>query len=117
MYNQINRNRKSGVLHWRWQRISAILVLSLMIYCVYLLIGIIPLNYVAAHAFVAMPAVSLPLMILLIAGIYHAALGLQVVIEDYVPLSSGRRGLIISVRLVSGMAAFVSLLSVALIVI
>jgi succinate dehydrogenase / fumarate reductase membrane anchor subunit len=113
--NQIKQRHGSAVLHWRWQRISSIVMLPLMIYCVYLVAGIISLDYMDAHAFVGAPTVALPLAILLVSGIYHAVLGLQVVIEDYVALSSGRRGLIMSARFALGGTALVSLASLALI--
>jgi succinate dehydrogenase / fumarate reductase membrane anchor subunit len=103
----------SAVPHWKWQRISAIMTLPLMIYCVYLLAGLASLNYEAARLMVAAPSASLPLAVLIGVGIYHAALGVQVIIEDYVPLASGRNGLIMLTRVALGGIALVSLFALA----
>ena len=71
------------------------------------------LDYDVARQLVAAPTTSLPLAVLIGAGIYHAALGLQVIVEDYVPLASGRNGLIIFVRVALGGIALVSLIALA----
>ena len=103
----------SAVPHWKWQRFSAIMTLPLMVYCVYLLGGVATLDYDAARALIAAPTTSLPLAALICVGIYHAALGVQVIIEDYVPLESGRNALIIFAKLTLGGIAFVSLIALA----
>ena len=106
-------SRDSAVPHWKWQRISAIMTLPLMIYCVYLLGGLAKLNYEAARLLVATPTASLPLAVLISVGIYHAALGVQVIIEDYVPLVKGRKGFIMFTRVALGGIALVSLVALA----
>ena len=103
----------SAVPHWKWQRLSAIVTLPLMVYCVYLVGGVTALDYDAARAFIAAPSVAAPLAILIALGIYHAALGVQVIIEDYVSLASGRNGLIIFARVALGGIAFLSLVALA----
>ena len=107
------KSHKSAVPHWKWQRISAIMTLPLMIYCVYLLGGLAKLNYEAAKLLVATPTASLPLAVLISVGIYHAALGVQVIIEDYVPLVKGRNGFIVFTRVTLGGIALVSLVALA----
>ena len=89
------------------------MTLSLMVYCVYLLGGLATLDYEAARLLVSAPTASLPLAVLISVGIYHAALGVQVIIEDYVPLARGRSGLIMFVRVALGGIALVSLMALA----
>ena len=103
----------SAVPHWKWQRLSAIVTLPLMVYCVYLLGGLVTLDFDAARAFIAAPSAVVPLAALIVVGIYHAALGVQVIIEDYVPLASGRNGLMMFARLALGGIALVSLVALA----
>ncbi|MGB0197639.1 MAG: succinate dehydrogenase, hydrophobic membrane anchor protein [Candidatus Puniceispirillaceae bacterium] len=113
MAGKSNKPHASAVPHWKWQRLSAIVTLPLMVYCVYLLGGLATLDYEAARQLVAAPTTSLPLAVLIGVGIYHAALGVQVIIEDYVPLASGRNGLIMVARVALGGIALVSLIALA----
>mgnify|MGYP001970654872 FL=1 len=113
MVAKLNKPHTSAVPHWKWQRLTAIVTLPLIVYCVYLLGGLAKLDYVAARQLVAAPSTSLPLAVLIGVGICHAALGVQVIIEDYVPLASGRNGLIMFVRVVLGGIALVSLIALA----
>ncbi len=76
--------RDSGYGHWRWQRISAVITLFLMVYFTYLMASLGPLNYLEAHSFVATPHRGIALGLLMIVGLFHAALGVQMIIEDYI---------------------------------
>ena len=107
--------REPGFGHWRWQRISAVATLGLMLYFTYLVAAIGPLDYSAAIAFVAAPQHTAALAILVIAGLFHAALGVQMIIEDYIPLASGRLALVTIARGVFAIAAMASLVSVGMI--
>ena len=113
MVRKSNYLHGSAVPHWKWQRLSAIVTLPLMAYCVYLLSGLATLDYDAARAFIAAPSAAMPLAALIAVGIYHAALGVQVIIEDYVPLANGRKGLIMSARVALGVIALVSVVALA----
>ena len=89
------------------------MTLPLIVYCVYLLGRLATLNYEAARQLVAAPTTALPLALLIGVGIYHAALGVQVIIEDYVPLENGRNGMIMLARVALGGIALVSLIALA----
>ena len=108
--------REPGFGHWRWQRISAVATFGLMLYFTYLVASMGPLDYSAAMAFVAAPQHAVALAILVIAGLFHAALGVQMIIEDYIPLASGRLALVTTARGVFAIAAMASLVSVGMIV-
>jgi succinate dehydrogenase / fumarate reductase membrane anchor subunit len=107
--------REHGFGHWRWQRISAVATLGLMLYFTYLVASMGPLDYSAAMAFVARPQHAVALAILVIAGLFHAALGVQMIIEDYIPLASGRLALVTTARGVFAISAMASLVSVGMI--
>jgi succinate dehydrogenase / fumarate reductase, membrane anchor subunit len=66
---------------------------------------------------VGLPLPAILLVLLLIATFYHASLGLQVVIEDYVHTELVRLGLVVVVRLLSfgfAVAGIFAVLSIAL---
>ena len=107
--------REPGFRHWRWQRISAVATLGLMLYFTYLVASIGTLDYSAAMAFVASPQHAVALAILVIAGLFHAVLGVQMIIEDYIPLANGRLLLVTIARGVFAIAAMASLVSVVMI--
>ena len=111
----VKHPREPGFGHWRWQRISAVATLGLMLYFTYLVASMGPLDYSAAMAFVAAPQHAVALAILVIAGLFHAALGVQMIIEDYIPLASGRLALVTTARGVFAIAAMASLVSVGMI--
>jgi succinate dehydrogenase / fumarate reductase, membrane anchor subunit len=75
---------KSGVDEWWRERVSALALVPLTVWFAASLIVHTRSDYATFIAWLRTPVISL-LMMLLLAGIfYHMALGLQVVIEDYV---------------------------------
>lgn len=75
---------KDGFGHWWMQRLSAIAIIPLGTWMIYMLIAMMrvadPRN---VQGWLADPTVALPLAALLGLMFYHAKLGLQVIIEDY----------------------------------
>ena len=108
--------RIPGLTHWRWQRMSAVAVLVLMAYFVFVVATIGSLDYAAARAFLATPHQALALALLVIIGVFHGTLGAHVVIEDYVPVKSGRHALILTVNIIMAIIAGASLIAIASIV-
>ena len=75
---------KSGTEHFIWQRITAIALVLLGAYLIGLVLSLGGANYELARAIVANPVNATILVAFLVAMFWHAKLGLQVVIEDYV---------------------------------
>jgi len=75
---------KSGVHHWLAQRVTAVFLVFLAGWLVYTVFALAGADYATARAFVARPFNAALLVLLVISMLYHAMLGLQVVIEDYV---------------------------------
>jgi succinate dehydrogenase / fumarate reductase membrane anchor subunit len=75
---------KEGVHHWWMQRLTALALIPLSLWLVAALVAHTGADHAAVTAWIGQP-VTVGLLVLLI-GItfYHAQLGLQVVIEDYV---------------------------------
>jgi len=108
---------KTGVEHWWAQRASAIVLVPLTLWFIAMLMVHVGSDYATATAWLrTLPAATL--MILLLAMLfYHAALGLQVVIEDYVH-SSMKFAAIVLIRLVFlvlALAGIVAVFRIALI--
>jgi succinate dehydrogenase / fumarate reductase membrane anchor subunit len=75
---------KEGVHHWYAQRASAILLIFLVGWLILAMFRLADAAHAEAAAFIASPINAAFLVVLLVSLFYHAMLGLQVVIEDYV---------------------------------
>lgn len=100
---------KSGFHHWWVQRLTAIALIPLTAWFAWQLMCL------AAHAkdvadmaeWMGNPFHALPLLTLIIAMFWHAALGLQVVIEDYVTCPCSKMTLLIGTKFICFGAALV----------
>ncbi|MDX1556124.1 MAG: succinate dehydrogenase, hydrophobic membrane anchor protein, partial [Xanthomonadales bacterium] len=89
MINPLARARghgsaKEGVHHWYLQRTTAVLLIFLVGWLVYAIASLAGGGYEAALTFLGHPFHATCAVLLAVAGLYHAMLGMQVVIEDYV---------------------------------
>jgi succinate dehydrogenase / fumarate reductase membrane anchor subunit len=90
---------KEGVAHWWAQRVTALALVPLTLWLAIAMIGLVGADHAAFVAWVRSPMPAVLLILLLVATFYHTALGLQVVIEDYVHGEALRLGSLIIVRL------------------
>lgn len=81
---------KSGVHHWWLQRVTAAGNLLLMIWFLASLLLLPNLSHASVVAWVAQPLVAVPLLLLVLSAFWHARLGVQVLIEDYVHNESAK---------------------------
>jgi succinate dehydrogenase / fumarate reductase membrane anchor subunit len=75
---------KDGVEHWWMERVSAVALVPLTLWFVASIIAHTGNDYATFIVWLRTPLASILMILLLIALFYHTALGLQVVIEDYV---------------------------------
>ncbi len=75
---------KEGVAHWWAQRVTAVALVPLALWLAFSLARLSFADHAAVTAWIAQPLVAIALVLTLFATFYHAKLGLQVVIEDYV---------------------------------
>jgi succinate dehydrogenase / fumarate reductase membrane anchor subunit len=75
---------QSGVGHWWTQRITAAALVLLGLWFVATVLGLLHADYATARATVARPWNAVLLIAFVITMFWHASLGLQVVVEDYV---------------------------------
>ena len=103
---------KDGTHHFVLQRITAIALVFLSLYVVGLIISLIGSDYASVHAAVARPCNAVLLIAFVIATFWHAKLGLQVVIEDYVHTPSSATVLHLANIFICVLAALASVLAI-----
>ncbi|WIW94711.1 succinate dehydrogenase, hydrophobic membrane anchor protein [Altererythrobacter rubellus] len=72
-----------GAHHWLVQRFTAIGNLVLSIWLIASIIGLPDLSYATVSKWLAQPVSATAMILLVISTFWHARLGLQVLIEDY----------------------------------
>lgn len=75
---------KDGVHHWWMQRLTAIALALLSPWFIWLLLSLVGADQEYVRTTIANPRYALPLLAFVLALFWHAKLGLQTVIEDYV---------------------------------
>ena len=100
---------KSGTLHWWMQRVSAVALIPLSFIAIAFLNACLTVSYEQIVTWLSLPFNAACLIAWTLAAFYHAALGLQVVIEDYVAHEGSK---IIAVWTVKLVFAFFALLAV-----
>ena len=103
---------KEGVEHWWMQRVTAIALVPLAIWFTIAALGLVGAGRAAMVAWMHGPMSAVFAILLIVAAVYHMALGLQVVIEDYVHSEGWKLGLIIVMRLWSIVLAVRGVLAV-----
>lgn len=75
---------KGGTHHFLVQRVTAVALVFLTLYVVGLVLSLVGADFATVRARVAHPIHATLLVAFLIANFWHARLGLQVIVEDYV---------------------------------
>ena len=76
---------KDGVGHWWWQRVTAVLLIPLTLWFVYSLLSqVINGDHESTVMWLSAPVPALLMVLMVVSLFYHAKLGVQVIIEDYV---------------------------------
>jgi succinate dehydrogenase membrane anchor subunit len=90
---------KEGTAHWWWQRVSALALVPLSLWFVIGVLGHLGGGLDAVRGWIGRPLPAILLIVTLTATFAHLALGLEVVIEDYVEPPFAKRGLAALTRL------------------
>ncbi|MCC7304841.1 MAG: succinate dehydrogenase, hydrophobic membrane anchor protein [Alphaproteobacteria bacterium] len=105
-----------GAHHWMDQRVTAIANIPLMLWFVYSIVNLKGADYVTFTEWVATPLNAVLLILLVISTFYHARLGTQVIVEDYVHGKAMKTAKLILLRfyfIAAGVACIFSILKVA----
>lgn len=106
---------KDGTTHWWHQRLTAIALALLTPWFVVFTVGLLGADQAAVQAAVARPLTATLLAAFVLSLFWHARLGLQVVVEDYV---HGALELVlqVAIKFVYALAAIAALLAIGRIV-
>ena len=103
---------KSGLHHWWHQRVSAVAMVGLVSWMVVLLFSLVEADYQTALNMLAHPVNATVVVLFVAVGLWHASLGIQVVLEDYVANEGVRLIAILAVKMAASVTAILAILSV-----
>jgi len=103
---------KEGTGHFLVQRLTALALVFLACWFLYFVVGLMHADYLTAADAVARPWNAMLLIAFLLAMFWHAQLGMQVVIEDYVHSHGLALTAQIAVRFVCILGALASVFAV-----
>lgn len=90
---------RDGVAHWWAQRVTAVALVPLTLWLAVSLAALSGASHDATVAWIGHPVNAVLMLLLIGAGLHHAQLGVQVVIEDYVHSEWLKVGSIVLVKL------------------
>ena len=106
---------REGTGHFWHQRLTSLLLVPLVLWLGFSLASM-PVDHATLVGWIAQPLVTVALVLLISVVFYHAKLGLQVVIEDYVASHASRTVVLLLANLVCllfGLVGVVSVLKIA----
>jgi succinate dehydrogenase / fumarate reductase membrane anchor subunit len=103
---------RGGSGHWFAQRVSAVALVLLGLWFTFALVTLGGATHANVVGWLASPWSSALAILLVIVAAWHALLGLQVVIEDYVPDHGQRMAVLLVVKFTFVVATVVGVLAV-----
>ncbi len=103
---------KEGTGHFWVQRLTAIGLIPLVLWLSFSIAALPGMDYISIREWISSPFTSIMLILFLIAGFYHAKLGLQTVLEDYIGNHSTRTVMIIAISFLATILAVTGVFSV-----
>ena len=103
---------KAGSHHWIVQRLTAVALVPLSLWFLFCVAGTVGTQYAEARGLIAQPLEASLLAAFVVALFYHAQLGLQVVVEDYIHTKWLEVALQVAIKLACVFGAIVSLLAI-----
>ncbi len=104
---------KSGTGHFWWQRVTAVVLALLVPWLVGTLVSLVGAALGQVHAVFSRPWNAILMAVFVMSLFWHAKLGLQVVIEDYVHNRAAELALLVLNILLCSLGALASLYAIA----
>lgn len=109
---RILMSASEAVHHWWAQRLTAVVLIPLSLWFVYSLTTMYSANYETVTLWLNNLTNSLLMLFFILSLYYHAVLGLQVVIEDYVESEWQRKSLLVLIKIIFSIAALSAVIAV-----
>ena len=103
---------KDGSSHWWWQRLTALALVPLTLWFTFSMATLTSECFADVRIWMESPVTSTLLIAFVVSLFYHAQLGVQVVIEDYVHHEGLKIGTILAVKFLSVMLVISSTISI-----
>jgi len=103
---------KGGASHWYAQRVTAVALVLLGLWLVASLASLDGASHAQVAEWLSSPVSSALAVLLLVTTAWHALLGLQVVVEDYVTDKGTRTVVLLAVKFALAVAAVIGVLAV-----
>ncbi|TNF86663.1 MAG: succinate dehydrogenase, hydrophobic membrane anchor protein, partial [Gammaproteobacteria bacterium] len=107
---------REGTNHFWHQRLTSLLLIPLVLWIGFS-IAALPLEHATLVDWIRQPLITIGLVLLILSVFYHAQLGLQIIIEDYIS-SHSRRTVVLLLSnlfcLLFGIVGVVSVLKISL---
>ncbi len=102
----------SGTHHWWMQRVTAVALIPLTVFAIFPFAGALGQDIADVYLVYTNPFNAIVAILFLATMFYHLKLGLQVVIEDYVPGAGWRMGLLLANSLLCAGLGFAGIFAV-----
>lgn len=106
---------REGVGHWWAQRMTSLALVPLTLWFVASLVTLTGADHAAARDWIAAPVPAGLLVLLIVATFYHGALGVQVIVEDYVHHEGAKVAALIAVNAISLLLGLTGVLAVLMV--
>jgi succinate dehydrogenase / fumarate reductase membrane anchor subunit len=103
---------KGGSGHWYAQRVSAVALVLLSLWFIFSLVTLGGATHDHVVAWLSSPVAAALAVLLVLTAAWHALLGLQVVVEDYVGDKGKRLAVLLVVKFAFAVAAVIGVLAV-----
>jgi len=103
---------RSGVGHWKAQRLTAIANLLLVLWFVFSAVAMAGSGHAEWALWFHSPVNAALMILLVLSTFYHARLGLQVVIEDYVHAEGVKVASLVAITFVVAVLATICIVSI-----
>jgi succinate dehydrogenase / fumarate reductase, membrane anchor subunit len=103
---------RDGVQHWWMQRLTAVALVPLSVWFAVSLLALPSFDHATLAAWMRQSTTPLLLILLVLVAAWHSRLGLQVVVEDYVPRPGARTVTLVVVNFVHILLAAAGVLAV-----